>query len=368
VAGRYARTTKRCKKGALIDEVVANTEYHRKAVIRLMRWPPREKKEKARRERAARYGKAEEEAMIVVWRAMDYACGVLTHAGLGEMVGILKRHGHLKMTGKTEQLLRRMSRSTIERIIKRYRHLRPAGRYTPRRPGQAALARSVPIEVLPEPAMEAGMVDSDTVQHDGGDIRGTFVITANFIDRSTFWSCKRVIYGKGQAEMRRAVIDACARMPMAWRRLHFDGGSEYINAMVLSYCQAQGIEYTKGRPYCSNDNARVENRNRYQVRRRVGRMRIDDRRRADVLQRIWELDDLHHNYFHPVGKLMKTSTTVVNGIRHRVKEYDGPRTPYARVIADLAIPAAAKRALKAERLRLDPLELLAQMQRLIRTL
>jgi transposase InsO family protein len=252
---RYLKTEGRGDKERLISEVVANTGYHRKSVIRLLNAPAARRGRRRRRARARRYEGEVIAALLMVWRAADYACALLLHAALPGLLSGLQRHGHLRMSGATEQLLRQMSRSTMERMLTVHRHLRPAGRYTPRRP-------------------------------DGGDPRGTFVRTINCIDRATYWSAKQATYGCRHDRMLAALRNARARMPMAWRRLHFDGGPEYVNRRVVGLCRADGIQPFISRPYRSNDNARVENRNRYQIRRRVGRGRIDDPARLALLNQL----------------------------------------------------------------------------------
>jgi len=368
MARRYGRAQTRRQKKGIVDEVMANTGYHRKSVIRVLNAQPARTRRRPRRPRLRRYDAAVVTALLVVWRAADYACAPLLHAALPQLLPRLQRDGHLALTAGTERLLQQMSRSTMERALAPHRHLRPAGRYTPRRAGRSALARSIPLEVLPEPALRVGSIDTDTVQHDGGDPRGTFASTVNCIDRATYWSAKQAVYGRRHDRVLAGLRRARQRMPMTWARLHFDGGGEFVNQRLVHWSRAHGVDPTIGRPYRSNDNARVENRNRYQIRRRVGRIRIDEPTRIALLNQIWDIEDCYHNFFHPVKKLVSTTTFVSDGIRRRLKTYDTPQTPYARVLVDPHVPRRIKRGLRAQYAKLDPVALLDQLYALTKKL
>jgi hypothetical protein len=53
-----------------------------------------------------------------------------------------------------------------------------------------------------------------------------------------------------------------------------DDGGEFINTLLLNYCNDTGVEFTRGRPYRKNDNCFVEQKNDIAVRRTVGYYRF----------------------------------------------------------------------------------------------
>ena len=67
------------------------------------------------------------------------------------------------------------------------------------------------------------------------------------------------------------VCAALKAMPLPWRQLHFNSGREVINRQVVGMCRRMGIAHTRTRPFRSNNNARIENANRYAVRRACAR-------------------------------------------------------------------------------------------------
>ena len=63
-------------------------------------------------------------------------------------------------------------------------------------------------------------------------------------------------------------------MPFPLHGIDTDNGSEFINDVVLAYCQREQIEFTRSRPYLENDQAWVEQTNGAIVRRLVGYGRL----------------------------------------------------------------------------------------------
>ena len=111
------------------------------------------------------------------------------------------------------------------------------------------------------------------------------------------------------------------------------------------------MRFTRGRPYHKNDQAWVEQRNGLLVRRLVGYDRYSSRAALAILQRVYGLLRLQHNFFRPVRKLVS---------KHRVgskvvKRYDAAQTPYQRVLAAGVLTAAQRQALDQQLHALDPI-------------
>ena len=368
VAQRYKRAKCNIAKSKLIAEVQENTGYHRKHIIRLLNNPPPKNKPRQKRNRQVIYGEKVIKALLVVWNAADYACAQLVHPKIPDWLKCLKTYGHLNVDQQTKNLLLQMSRSTMERIFAVHRHLRPKNRYFPRRRRRSALTKSVPVEVLPEPAFKPGYVDTDLVQHDGGESSGTYINTANFKDRYSFWICRLPIWGKRHDRVLDAVKSACQRAPFTWLQLHFDCGGEFINNRLVGFCKKHQINYTRSRPYKSNDNARIENSNRYDVRRCLGYRRLDKPQVLALISRLYILSDLYYNFFHAAKRLTHTQIVLIDGRKHRRKFYDHPETPYKRLKNCETFSKTDKARLTLIYNKLDPLILLTQIRKLIITI
>jgi hypothetical protein len=149
-----------------------------------------------------------------------------------------------------------------------------------------------------------------------------------------------------------------ARLPFALRAWHSDNGSEFINTHLVTWCRAEGIRFTRGRPYRKNDQAWVEQRNGLAVRRLVGYDRYSSRAAFAVLQRLYALLRLQLNFFRPVRKLL-SKRRVGSKV---VKRYDAPQTPYQRALAAGVLTPRQREALAAQLEPLDPITLARQIQ------
>jgi len=148
------------------------------------------------------------------------------------------------------------------------------------------------------------------------------------------------------------------RLPQS-HTLILDNGSEFINAALLGWCRRHGIRFTRGRPYRKNDQAWVEQRNGLLVRRLVGYDRFSSRAAWAVLQRLYDLLRLQHNFFRPVRKLLSKRRLGSKVL----KRYDAAQTPYQRVLAAGGLPLDQQQALAAQFEALDPIALARDIQR-----
>ena len=89
----------------------------------------------------------------------------------------------------------------------------------------------------------------------------------------------RAVLGRGQHAVQQALEEIRQALPFRLRGIDSDNGSEFINAHLVRYCQAQGIQFTRGRPYKKDDNAHIEQKNWTHVRKLVGYVRYDTPRR-----------------------------------------------------------------------------------------
>src|SRR5262249_31174278 len=142
-------------------------------------------------------------------------------------------------------------------------------------------------------------------------------------------------------------------LPFALLGIDSDNGSEFINHALLSYCEAQGITFTRARPYRKNDNCFVEQKNYSVVRRAVGYARYDTLEQLNLLNPLYALWRFYSCYFQPVMQLQKKERIV-----SKVKNlYDQPQTPYQRVLESPAVSAVTKTRLRKQYAELNPAQL-----------
>ncbi len=125
-----------------------------------------------------------------------------------------------------------------------------------------------------------------------------------------------------------------------------------MNDTVRDYCQAEGITFTRCRPYRKNDQAWVEQKNGAVVRRIVGYRRFEGTEAAAALAQLHGTARLFVNFFQPSLKLAAKAR---DGARIK-KLYHPPATPCQRLLADPRTPAAVRQRVQALRATLDPVQ------------
>ena len=84
----------------------------------------------------------------------------------------------------------------------------------------------------------------------------------------------RAVLGRGEGHVQAALEEIRQVLPFRLRGIDSDNGSEFINDHLYRYGQAQGIQFTRGRPYKKDDNAHIEQKNWTHVRKLVGALLV----------------------------------------------------------------------------------------------
>ena len=166
-------------------------------------------------------------------------------------------------------------------------------------------------------------------------------------------------------------------LPFPLRGLHSDNGGEFLNRPVWKYCRGKEIAFTRGRPYKKNDQAHVEQKNwqltpalalrasaRASVRRIVGYDRLKGEKAWEVLQALYVHLRLYANFFQPIRKLTAKER---NGAKVR-KQFDVAQTPYQRLLKAKVLEPPQQQTLAALYRRLNPLQLLEEIDGLVEQL
>jgi len=192
---RYKRAG-RNEKGRILDEFIQVTGYHRKAAIRLL---GRETRPPAsRRGRRRQYGQEVALALEVVWEAADHLCSRRLHPFLSELVSVLERQGHLKVTSMVmvkDQLLG-MSASTIDRLLRPYSCMGRRFPFSTTKLG-SMLKKSIPIRTFADRDEGVpGFMEVDLAAHCGESTAGFYLNTLCAVDIATGWvECQEVWVG-----------------------------------------------------------------------------------------------------------------------------------------------------------------------------
>jgi hypothetical protein len=353
---RYRSAATKRERGRILDEYCRTTECHRKAAIRRLGRAPRGARRPPGRPR--RYGRELLPLLEQVWTASDQLSGKLLAPMVPTLVAALETHHGLIIPVPIRTALLAASPATLDRL------LQPLRRRLPRQPRRSVTAggivrAQVPVRTWGEwHGVTPGALQGDLVLHCGESTAGFYLSTLVAVDVATSWTELQAVWGVDQRRVTSGVHLLRHRLPFPLREWHSDNGGEFLNARLLTWCRAEGIRFTRGRPYRKNDQAWVEQRNGLAVRRLVGYGRYTSRAAFTVLQRLYGLLRLQLNFFRPVRKLV-SKRRVGSKV---VKRYDAPHTPCQRVLAAGILTADQRTALVRQFQALDPIALARDIQ------
>ena len=326
---RYLVAEKRVK-GRILDELCANTGWHRnharkalKAALQPKLVAPR------RRPRPPKYGPNVIAALTVCWTVLGMPAGKRLAPMLNELVAVLGRFGELVIDEDTAELLVSMSAATIDRRLagERAKH-QLKGRCTTK-PG-SLLKSQIPVRTWADwDDAQPGFVEIDLVAHDGGNAAGPYAFTLTVTDIATGWTENRSVPSK-EAKCVLAALEGIAnKMPFPILGVDSDNGSEFINVYLYLWCRKRQITFTRARPANKNDGCHVEQKNWAVVRTVVGYHRYDTAAELLLLNEIWQLQSKLANYFYPQQKL-QSKVRVGAKVTKKYDTCDHPLPPLDR--------------------------------------
>lgn len=362
---RYLKAGKQEKTG-MLDELCANTGYHRDYAIWKLgdyqRHAPTGREGRPRKRRPKTYGPECLPALEQAWELLEYPCGKRLAPYLPEITAKLEACGELILTPVVREKLAAMSKNTVDRLLAPVKLKKRRGYQCTTKPG-TLLKHQIPVrhERWPEDTVP-GYTECDYVAHCGEVNAGDYVSTLSLTDISTTWMEHGAVLGKGQARTVAELGSIKERLPFRLRGIDPDNDGQFINWHLKRWCDARNIGFTRSRPYRKNDNAHVEQKNWSTVRQVLGYRRLDTEQQW---QRVRELyaGPLREwqNFFLPTLKLKEK---VREGARV-IKRYDKARPPYQRVLESKHVPEEAKQSLRDHYATLNPVTLKRQVDAMV---
>lgn len=347
---RYHKATK-WEKTKILDEFVAVAGCHRKHAVRLLNTQG-DGVDELRASGRRIYDEAVREALIVCWEASDRICGKRLKAVLRSLTEAMERHGHLALEPVVREHLLSVSAATIDRLLAPVRGT--VGRRRKRRRAKK-MSKQVAVRTFAdwdEPA--PGYLEIDFVAHCGGAMSGAFIHSLVATDVCSGWTEAVPLLAREQSLVVEGIEVMGRQFPVAIAGIDSDNDSAFINESLVAYCGRRHIDFTRSRPYLKNDQAWIEQKNGAVIRRFVGYERYAGSVAGQALAHLYSKVRLYVNYFQPSFKLISKTR---DGARVS-KRYDKPATPCDRLLAHEAVSTEVKDALRAQRERLDPVELL----------
>ena len=344
-AAEYAKASKTAK-GVMLDRLVLTTGWSRANARRALTAAVKRKgtaKAVKREPRPPTYGYDTLKLLIQVWNLSGRLSGKYLSATMGIWLPKLEKHHELdekRLTEHTRAQLLAVSGATIDRMLK---PTRDGGRLvglSGTKPGPL-LRNSIQVRRAGDEHEHApGFVEADLVLHCGATLQGEFVHSLTVTDVFTGWTENVAIKNGAHRWVIEAMTEIEDRLPFPLVGLDTDNGGEFINHALIKWAGDRDLFFTRSRPYKSNDNAHVEQKNGDVVRRHAFYYRYDTTLEKQLLNELYALVRVRLNMFTATTKAVSWRSNK-HGKKTRV--YDQPRTPYQRVL-DSGIMTAGQAA------------------------
>ena len=364
VRNKYKKACRK-EKSAIIAEVCAISGFHKKHAIRVLNKDTRCKV--MRKEPRGRPKLYQEEVYLEplkrIWLATDQLCGKRLEMAMPLWLPHYhKAYGELDES--TYHGLLRMRSATIDRLLKKVKIQSKRG-LSGTKPGKI-LKKHIPIKTDQWNENLPGFLEADTVAHCGTSLMGDFVWSLTMTDICSGWTENRAVWNKGSIGVVNQIEDIEKQLPFDILGFDCDNGSEFLNWHLMRYFSNEKgehrVQFTRSRPYHSNDNAHVEQKNWTHVRQLFGYERFGNQAVVELMNDVYKNEiSLMNNYFLPNTKL-KEKQRIESKI---LKKHDKPATPYQRLMQSEHISKETKQSLKSIYEGINPFELKKQIQKKI---
>lgn len=228
--------------------------------------------------------------------------------------------------GKEEYLnIAHISVSHIYNLKKKVPYLRSVSFYQKTRKGKG---KTIGARCKPEPQGKPGYLRVDTI-HQGDQEGQKGVYHINTVDEVIQWEVIGAAEKITEEYLLPLLEKIIATYPYRIINFHADNGSEYINQKVAEMLNRLLIKLTKGRPRHTNDNALVETKNGWIVRKWMGYSHI----KQEHAQRI---NDFYFGFFQEYLNFHRPCAfpTEVMDRKGKIKKkyrYQDYQTPYEKL-------------------------------------
>ena len=358
---RYSRRNRE-GKSRMLDELCADYQYDRKYAIKLLSSSFAAARGKAHPGPERRYDEIEP-VVQYIWLQAEQPCGKRLVPILRQWLPYYERRFET-LSRRHRKLVSQISAATLDRLLAPARAKHVGRGRCGTKPG-SLLRSEIPIRTGTWDLSQPGYLEADSVAHCGGSLAGDFIWSLTYTDILSGWTEGGAVWNKGAAGVLAATRQVEERLPFALLGFDSDNGGEFLNHHLWSYMRErqEPVEFTRSRPYHSDDNAHVEQKNWSAVRQLLGYERLDNPEVIALLNDLYENEwHWYVNYFCPTFKLLEKKKV---GSKY-VKRYEKPRTPYARLLESAEVTAAHKENLRAIRSGLDPVKLRRRIEQKLR--
>ena len=308
LSNRYKTAGKR-EKGIILNELCESSGFHKKHAIRLLNSAMKRRQPKKNRGgRPPIYpAKLYLEPLKRIWLMSDQLCGKRLKMALPLW---LPHYGGAYEVLEPEIYtgLLSISPATIDRLLSSS-GVKCRRSMCGTKPG-SILKKHILIKTDQWNEEEPGFLEADTVAHCGTSLAGSFAWSLTMTDINSGWTELRAVWNKGAIGVVTQIEDIEDSLPFAILGFDCDNGSEFLNWHLMRYFTdekgKQRLQFTRSRPYHSDDNAHVEQKNWTHVRQLFGYERFDNQAVVAMMNELYKNEvSLMNNYFLPNFKLIE---------------------------------------------------------------
>ena len=361
--GRYLRRGRE-GKSRMLDELCEDYGYERKYAIKLLGGALPPPSGRARPGPEPQY-ELIEPVVRHIWLQAEQPCGKRLVPILRQWLPYYERRLG-RLSGRQRQLLRQVSAATLDRLLAGARGEHFGRGRGGTKPG-SLLRSEIPIRTGTWDLSRPGYLEADSVAHCGGSLAGDFIWSLTYTDIWSGWTEGGAVWNRGAAGVLAVTREVEERLPFALLGFDSDNGGEFLNHHLWAYLRERkaAVEFTRSRPYHSDDNAHVEQKNWTWARQLLGYGRLADPELVGPIRALYrEVWAPWQNFFLPCMKLERKWREG----SHWRKRYEAPRTAYERLCAPGHLSRQQLGRLREWHASLDPFALKEELERRLATI
>jgi len=295
-----------------------------------------------------------------IWLTAEQPCGKRLAPVLRQWLPYYEeRYGEL--SARQRNLIRHISPATLDRLLVPARAQHSSWGRCATKPG-SLLRSEIPIRTGTWDLSRPGYLEADSVAHCGTSLAGSFIWSLTYTDILSGWTEGGAVWNKGAAGVLTATREVEERLPFALLGFDSDNGGEFLNHHLWAYMRErkEAVEFTRSRPYHSDDNAHVEQKNWTWARQLLGYGRLENPELVAPISALYrDVWAPWQNFFLPCLKLERKWREG----SHWRKRYDLPQTAYARLCAPGMLTRKQRRRLRERYESLDPFDLKDELEK-----
>lgn len=347
----YFKASKK-EKGKILDSLSRQTDMWRESIMRSFKRLQMESvyNPKKKRGRSVYYTPDVYAGLKEIWKSANSCCGELLHPMISEYISIFQRDNMWNYDDIVTGKLHAISMATVKRRVNGWQC--ESGRKGISTTTPSAIKERVPIFQGSWYEVSVGMGQIDTVAHCGGSMAGDFIYSCGYVDVSSGWFAYTAQWNKGMEVTKESLKHIQSQLSFNLLHIHPDCGMEFLNNIVMTWCENEKIDVSRSRSYHKNDNGYIEQRNGHIARRWLGYDRLGCKELLPKIILFLDLVCLYHN--HLVAQRLCVGIKILSNGKHRKVYEKKGMTPYTRLCANGSVSKEVKEKLQKEHQLLNP--------------